>query len=67
MSETQTGAPTERNSGRGKHRGPAAGSEESQLPAQGRHRRPVQDGDQQADGVAAQAQSQAQARTDTAA
>ncbi|SCK41057.1 hypothetical protein [Streptomyces sp. WMMB 322] len=46
MSETQTGTET-RNSqaptdGSGKHRGQAAGAEETGRRAQGRHRRPPQ-------------------------
>lgn len=48
MSETQTGSETrssEASSGSGKHRGQAAGAEESRERSQGRHRRPPQQSD----------------------
>lgn len=42
MSQTQTETSREITEGRGRHRGPAAVGEEARVPAQGRHRRPVQ-------------------------
>ncbi|NLU70147.1 hypothetical protein [Streptomyces sp. HNM0574] len=42
MSETQTDTPDEQPRS-GKHRGPAATSEETEAATRGRHRRPAQD------------------------
>lgn len=48
MSETQAGTETpssQASGGSGKHRGPAAGSEDPGQHARGRHRRPPEQGD----------------------
>ncbi|UGY91109.1 hypothetical protein [Streptomyces gobiensis] len=47
MSQSQTETTSEHTSGGGKHRGPAAVAEENRIPAQGRHRRPAQESNQE--------------------
>lgn len=54
MSETQTEAPGHESSARGKHRGPAAVSEEAAGSTQGKHRRPAQAAGHSAGGQARQ-------------